>query len=215
VNLLREARRRGVPITGEACPHHFTLTDACVAGSAEFWRVDGASLAARFFQDAPTPTWPSYHTHFKMNPPLRSAADRDAILEGLTDGTLTIIGSDHAPHTESEKEVEFDQAPFGITGLEVELALTLMQLFHTGRLSLTEILAKFTVNPAQLLRFKDGRGHLVEGGVGDVTVFDPDRVWTRRREETASKSRNDPFDGWRLRGKAAYTVVGGKVAWKG
>jgi dihydroorotase len=215
VRLIREARRRGVPISGEACPHHFTLTDACIAGSEAFWRQDGVELAKRFFEGVEVPSWPVYDTHFKMNPPLGSASDREAILEGLADGTLTIIGSDHAPHTESEKEVEFDQAPFGITGLEVELALSLMQLFHTGRVSLIDLLGKFTVNPARLLRFRDGRGTLAEGAVGDVTVFDPNQVWMRRREETASKSRNDPFTGWQMRGKARATIVGGRVVWRG
>ena len=211
VRLLREAKSRGVPISGEGCPHHFTLTDACIAGSDEFWKADGAELAGRFFGNQPLPTWPSYHTHFKMNPPLRSAADRSAILEGLADGTLEIISSDHAPHTESEKEVEFDYAPFGILGLEVELALSLMALHHTGRLPLPQLLAKLTCNPARLLRFADGRGELKVGGVGDVTVIDLDREWTSDREQTASKSRNNPFHGWHMKGKAVLTVVGGKV----
>lgn len=214
VRLLREARRRGVPISGEACPHHFTLTDACIAGSEEFWKKDGVELAEKFLKGQPLPTWPIYDTHFKMNPPLRSAADREAILEGLADGTLTIIGSDHAPHTESEKEVEFDQAPFGITGLEVELALSLMQLFHTGRLSLKDLIAKLTIHPARLLRFRDGRGTLAEGAVGDITVFDPNCAWMRKRDETASKSRNDPFAGWQLLGKTRATIVGGNVVWR-
>lgn len=214
VRLLREAKSRGVPVSGEGCPHHFTLTDACIAGSDEFWKADGAELAKRFFGNQPLPSWPSYHTHFKMNPPLRSAADRAAILEGLADGTLEIISSDHAPHTESEKEVEFDYAPFGILGLEVELALSLMALHHTGRLPLPQLLAKLTCNPAKLLRFTDGRGQLRIGGVGDVTVIDPDREWTSDREQTASKSRNNPFHGWRMKGKAVLTVVGGKVVYR-
>ncbi len=214
VRLLREAKSRGVPVSGEGCPHHFTLTDACIAGSDEFWKADGAELAKRFFGAHALPSWPSYHTHFKMNPPLRSAADRAAILEGLADGTLEIISSDHAPHTESEKEVEFDYAPFGILGLEVELALSLMALHHTGRLPLPQLLAKLTCNPAKLLRFTDGRGELKVGGVGDVTVIDPDREWTSDREQTASKSRNNPFHGWRMKGKAVLTVVGGKVVWR-
>ncbi len=212
VRLLREAKSRGVPVSGEGCPHHFTLTDACIAGSDEFWKADGAELAKHFFGAHALPAWPSYHTHFKMNPPLRSAADRAAILEGLADGTLEIISSDHAPHTESEKEVEFDYAPFGILGLEVELALSLMALHHTCRLPLPQLLAKLTCNPAKLLRFTDGRGHLRIGGVGDVTVIDPDREWTSDREQTASKSRNNPFHGWRMKGMAVLTVVGGKVA---
>jgi dihydroorotase len=149
-----------------------------------------------------------------MNPPLRSAADRAAILDGLADGTLEIISSDHAPHTESEKEVEFDYAPFGILGLEVELALSLMALHNTGRLPLPQLLAKLTCNPAKLLRFNDGRGELKVGGAGDVTVIDLDREWTSDREQTASKSRNNPFHGWRMKGKAVLTVVGGKVVYR-
>jgi dihydroorotase len=214
VRLLREAKSRGVPVSGEGCPHHFTLTDASIAGSEEFWKADGAELAKRFFGAHALPAWPSYHTHFKMNPPLRSAADRAAILDGLADGTLEIISSDHAPHTESEKEVEFDYAPFGILGLEVELALSLMALHHTGRLPLPQLLAKLTCNPAKLLRFNDGRGELKVGGAGDVTVIDLDREWTSDREQTASKSRNNPFHGWRMKGKAVLTVVGGKVVYR-
>jgi dihydroorotase len=214
VRLLREAKSRGVPVSGEGCPHHFTLTDASIAGSEEFWKADGAELAKRFFGAHALPAWPSYHTHFKMNPPLRSAADRAAILDGLADGTLEIISSDHAPHTESEKEVEFDYAPFGILGLEVELALSLMALHNTGRLPLPQLLAKLTCNPAKLLRFNDGRGELKVGGAGDVTVIDLDREWTSDREQTASKSRNNPFHGWRMKGKAVLTVVGGKVVYR-
>lgn len=214
VRLLREAKARGIPISGEGCPHHFTLTDACVAGSDEFWKADGADMARRFFSSTPLPAWPSYHTHFKMNPPLRSAADREAILEGLADGTLEIIASDHAPHTESEKEVEFDYAPFGILGLEVELALSLMALVHTGRLPLPQLLAKLTRNPARLLRFKDGRGELKVGGVADVTILDADLEWTSQRDDTASKSRNNPFHGWRMKGRPTMTIVAGKIVWQ-
>jgi len=213
IRLLREARGRGVPISGEACPHHFTLTDACIAGSEEFWREDGSGQAARFFKETPLPEWPNYHTDFKMNPPLRSARDREAILEGLVDGTLTIISSDHAPHSQSEKDVEFDYAPFGIVGLETELALSLMALVHTGRLSLIGTLAKLTSEPAKLLRFKDGRGEIRVGGVADLTVFDPNEEWTSSRDETASKSSNNPFHGWRLRGRVLHTIVGGRRVW--
>ena len=211
IRLLREARKRGVPVSGEACPHHFTLTDACIAGSDVFWGADGRELLDRGIADPIRPSWPPYHTHFKMNPPLRSASDREAILEGLADGTLEIIGSDHAPHTEAEKEVEFDVAPFGITGLETELALSLMQLVHSGRMGLMPLLAKLTCNPARLLRLDQGRGTLAVGGVADITVMDLDRKWIRRRRETASKSQNDPFDGWTLRGKAVLTVVDGRI----
>jgi dihydroorotase len=213
VRLIREARKRGVPISGEACPHHFTLTDACVAGSAEFWATDGADLGQRLFGSQPRPEWPAYHTHFKMNPPLRTAADREAILEGLVDGTLEIIASDHAPHTDSEKEAEFDYAPFGIVGLEVELALSLMQLVHTGRLGLSAALAKLTVNPARFLRLSGQRGTLSPGAFGDVTIFDPDRAWVCDRTDTASKSRNNPFHGWNLRGHVTDTIVAGRHVW--
>ncbi|MFO1461706.1 MAG: dihydroorotase [Verrucomicrobiota bacterium] len=214
VRLLREARARGIPISGEACPHHFTLTDAAIAGSEVFWREDGAGIASRFFGEHPLPSWPAYHTHFKMNPPLRSAADREAILQGLVDGTLSILASDHAPHTQSEKEVEFDDAPFGIVGLETELTLSLMALHHTGRLGLSDLLAKYTVNPARLLNLSDGRGELRVGGPADVTVFDPKVEWTCERSDTASRSQNNPFHGWRLRGKPVATLVGGRFAWR-
>ncbi len=213
VQLLREARKRGVPISGEACPHHFVLTDAAIAGSEKFWATDGQGIFGSGSGSAPMcPAWPSYDTNFKMNPPLRSARDREAILEGLVDGTLEILGSDHAPHCDYEKEVEFDYAPFGITGLETELALSLMQLYHTKRLGLADLIAKFTVAPARLLGLP--KGVLRPGADGDVTVFDPDREWTFEREQTASKSYNSPFYGWWLRGKAVMTVVGGKVVWR-
>lgn len=208
LHWLRRAQQRGVPITAEACPHHFTLTDAALAGSDRFWEKDGHGLA-HFFKDDQRPQWPSYDTNFKMNPPLRSAEDREAILEAIADGTLAIIGSDHAPHCNFEKEVEFDRAPFGITGLETELALSLMQLVHPGRLKLPDLLAKFTVNPARLLRLE--KGTLSLGADADVTVIDPDKEWIYRNSFSASKSRNCPFDGWPMRGKAVLTVVGGKI----
>jgi dihydroorotase len=158
------------------------------------------------------PRWPSYDTNFKMNPPLRSAADREEILEGIVDGTLEILGSDHAPHCDYEKEVEFDYAPFGITGLETELGLSLMQLYHSKRLGLSELIAKFTIAPARLLRV--AKGTLGMGSDADVTVFDPEREWVFMKEQTASKSFNSPFYGWRLKGKAVMTILGGKTVWK-
>ena len=215
VRLLREAKSRGVPISGEGCAHHFVLTDACLAGSGEFWPKDGADWAKRFLGGHSLPGCPAYHTHFKMNPPLRSAADVAALREGIVDGTIEIIASDHAPHTETEKDVEFDDAPFGIVGLEVELALALMTFYQTGRLTLPQLLAKLTCNPAQLLRLADGRGALKVGGVADVTVFNLDTEWVSRREDTASKSHNNPFHGWPMKGRARLTVVGGKVVWRG
>jgi dihydroorotase len=209
VRLIREAKKRGVPISGEACPHHFTLTDSAVAGSEKFWAQDGKILAAT--QKGELPQWPAYDTDVKMNPPLRSAADREAILEGLADGTIEILASDHAPHCDYEKEVEFDYAPFGITGLETELALSLMQLVHTQRISLADMIAKFTVNPAKLLNL--AKGTLSVGADADVTVFDENAEWVFRREDSASKSKNNPFFGWQLKGKPVATIVAGKAVW--
>jgi dihydroorotase len=212
VRLLREARSRGVTISGEACPHHFTLTDAAVAGSDTFWDTDGEKLLGFFDSSLPRPSWPSYDTNCKMNPPLRTARDRDAIIEGIADGTIEILGSDHAPHSNFQKEVEFDYAPFGITGLENGLALSLMQLYHSGHISLSDLISRYTVNPAKLLRLD--KGTLGTDADGDVTVLDPDRVWTFDREQTASKSFNNPFYGWRLKGKAVATIVCGQIVWQ-
>jgi dihydroorotase len=208
VALIRDAKKRGVPISGEACPHHFTLTDAAVAGSEKFWREDGAGLHER---GSELPEWPAYDTNFKMNPPLRSAADREAILAGLTDGTIEILCSDHAPHCDYEKEVEFDYAPFGITGLETELPLSLMQLVHAKRISLAELIAKYTLHPARLLNFR--KGTLGVGADGDVTIFDPEQPWIFRAAASVSKSKNSPFNGWKLKGKVVATIVAGEIAW--
>jgi dihydroorotase len=184
VELIRQAKKRGIKISGEACPHHFTLTEECVK---------------------------TYDTNYKMNPPLRTERDRDAILAGLADGTLEIIGSDHAPHCSYEKEVEFDFAPFGIIGLETELALSL-ELVRKKILSLSGLVGKFTVNPARLLRLKEGT--LSIGVDANITIIDPEREWTYDVAESASKSRNTPFHGWRLRGRALATVVKGNIVWR-
>jgi len=184
VALVREAKKRGVHLTAEACPHHFTLTDeACK----------------------------TYDANFKMSPPLRTDRDRAALLEGLADGTIDCIASDHAPHCNYEKEVEFDIAPFGIIGLETELALSLA-LVHNKVLSLRQLIEKFTLNPARLLRLN--KGTLSVGADADVTVIDLEREWTYDVTQSASKSRNSPFHGWKLKGKAVATIVGGKMVWK-
>ncbi|HTI98239.1 MAG TPA: dihydroorotase [Dongiaceae bacterium] len=210
VELLRAAKKRGVPISGEACPHHYVLTDAAVAGSEKFWAADGRGITG-FETATQLPEWPAYDTNFKMNPPLRSARDREAILAGIVDGTIEVLASDHAPHCNYEKAVEFDYAPFGITGLEVELTLALMQLYHSQRLGLADLIAKYTVAPARILRLP--KGTLSVGADADVTVFDPNCEWVFSPETSVSKSTNNPFYGWPLKGRVLTTIVGGKVVW--
>lgn len=214
VDLIRAAKKRGVPVSAEACPHHFTLTDSALAGSETFWRTDGKGVFGRGTgsTELAPPKWPNYDTNFKMNPPLRSARDREAILEGIVDGTIEVICSDHAPHCDYEKEVEFDYAPFGITGLETELPLSLMQLYHTRRMSLPDVLARFTTGPAKLLNLS--KGTLQPGADADVTVIDPDQEWVFQRGESLSKSKNSPFHGWNLKGRAVMTIVGGEIVWR-
>ncbi len=219
VDLIRQAQTEGVPISGEACPHHFTLTDAAVAGSDRFWERDGQSLyAARLMPEDSRPQWPSYDTRFKMNPPLRTAEDRAGIIAGLKDGTLDVLASDHAPHCNYEKDVEFDFAPFGILGLETELALSLSELHHAGHLSLSRVVELYTVHPADRLSLvaeETGTplGRLVPGGPADLTLIDPDREWTYDVTRSASKSVNSPFHNWRLKGKAVATLCRGRVVW--
>ena len=208
VELIRQAKARGVPISGEACVHHFTLTDATIGGSEHFWAEDGRELQT----EAQRTEWPTYDTHFKMNPPLRSADDRAAVIEGLADGTLEILASDHAPHCAHEKDVEFDYAPFGITGLETELAVSLSFLHHKGHLELSDLIAKYTVNPARLLKLP--KGTLSEGADADVTVIDPGTEWVFDASTSPSKSSNTPFNGWTFKGRPTMTVVGGKIVWR-
>lgn len=211
VTLLRDARKQGVPISGEACPHHFTLTDAAVAGSEKFWATDGKGVFGFAGAQGTLPVWPAYDTNLKMNPPVRTAQDRDAIIEGLADGTIQVLCSDHAPHSEFQKEVEFDYAPFGIIGLETELALSLMQLYHSGKMGLSQFVEKFTSGPAGLLGL--AKGSLRVGADADVTVFDADKAWVFDKRTVASKSLNSPFDAWPLKGKAVLTIVGGNKVW--
>jgi len=186
VRLIREARKRGVKISGEVCPHHIALTDEAIQ---------------------------NFDTNCKMNPPLRAKTDVDAILEGIADGTLSILCSDHAPHAEFEKEVEFDQAPFGIVGLETELALFIDLLVHKHRkIDIKRLIEMYTVEPAKLLKLEAGK--LSAGAAADVTLIDPEHEWTVRIDQFQSASRNSPFDGWKLKGRAVRTIVGGKTIWK-
>jgi dihydroorotase len=182
VRILREAQARGVRIDGEASPHHLCLTEELVEG---------------------------YDTNFKMNPPLRTDADVKAIREAVKDGTIRFLATDHAPHCSYEKEVEFDEAPFGIVGLETALGVYLTELVHTDRMPLGEVVAKMTNIPSDY--FGLGRGTLKEGTPADVTVIDPERKWTVRKAEFQSKSRNTPFEGQELKGRAVFTIVGGEI----
>jgi dihydroorotase len=183
VRLIRAAKKRGVKVTAEATPHHFSLTDEAVG---------------------------RYDTNAKMNPPLRSAKDREAVIEGLRDGTLDAIATDHAPHSEDEKKVEFDLAPFGIVGLETALPLSL-KLVEDGALSLNQMISKLTDAPSQIMNL--GKGTLEIGVGADVVIFDPDEEVTIDRGKFHSKSKNCPFHGWKLKGKVYYTIVNGKIVY--
>jgi dihydroorotase len=186
VRLLREARSRGVKVSGEVCPHHIALTDEAIQ---------------------------NFDTNYKMNPPLRSQADVDVLLDGIADGTLSILCCDHAPHADFEKEVEFDAAPFGIIGLETELGLFFDLLVHKHRkIDIARLIEMYTVEPARLLRINAGT--LSIGAPADVTLIDPDLEWTVRIDKFESASRNSPFDGWKLKGRAVRTIVEGKTVWK-
>src|SRR2546430_2752657 len=185
VRLIREARARGVKISGEVCPHHIALTDAAIQ---------------------------NFDTNCKMNPPLRLQTDVDALLAGSDDGTLSILWYDHAPHAAFEKEVEFDQAPFGIVGLETELGLFIDILVHKRKaISINRLIEMFTVEPARLLKIDAGT--LSIGAKADITLIDPDLEWTVDASSFESLSRNTPFNGWKLKGRAVSTIVGGDTIW--
>jgi dihydroorotase len=186
LEIIRNARKRGARITCEVTPHHFTLTEEAVRG---------------------------YDTNTKMNPPLRGAEDVAAMKEGLADGTIDAIATDHAPHAAYEKAVEFELAPFGVIGLETALALAITRLHRERRLPLARIVELLSANPARIMKLK-GRGTLARGSVADVTIFDPARRWTYDVSKSLSKSRNSPFDGWQLWGKVVATIVGGKVVFQ-
>ena len=212
VRLIQEARRRGIPVSGETCPQYFTLTDAALAGSDAFWKTDGKEYLHLATPGQAPPQWPSYDACFKTAPPLRSAADRQAIIQGLADGALEIISCDHAPHCGYEQEVEFDAAPFGIAGLETELSISLSALCHTGRLSLPKLVERLSVGPSKLLRLD--KGNLAVGKTADLAVFAPEQKWTFNRNHSLSKGKNTPFHNWPMRGRNLMTIVDGEIIWQ-
>lgn len=187
VAAVRQARRNGLRVTCEVAPHHFLLTEEHVG---------------------------MYSTHAKMCPPLRSAADRDAMIEAILDGVVDAIATDHAPHATHEKEVEFENAPNGITGLETALGLSLQWLHKEWKMPLGRVLSLLSAQPAALLGFKN-RGTLAVGSFADVVVFDPKAEWTYRAADSRSKSKNTPFDGWTMRGKVRWTISEGRVVYTG
>ena len=181
VEMVRDAKARGVRISAEVTPHHFTLTDAAVA---------------------------DYDTNAKMNPPLRSADDVAALIEAIEDGTVDAIASDHAPHHINLKMLEFDRAPFGITGLETSVGLALTKL----QLPVKRLIELFSINPQKIMKVK--RWGLFEGSAADLTIIDLKRNWTFDVHQSRSRSRNSPFHGWQLKGKAVATIVGGRVVYE-
>jgi len=183
LDMVRLGRASSVNVTAEVTPHHFLFTEEACS---------------------------NYDTRYKMNPPLRSAADREAMIAGLIDGTIDAIATDHAPHALFEKEVEFDKAAFGITGLEVALAAAITALYQAKKISLTRLVQLLSTNPAKIVGVT-GRGTLAAGSVADVTIFDPKKRWTYDLEKTRSRSRNCPYGGMQFYGKVRATIVGGKV----
>jgi dihydroorotase len=185
LDAVRFGKARGVGVTCEVTPHHLVLTDEMLA--------------------APV----AYDTNLKMNPPLRETADRDAMLEGIADGSVDVIATDHAPHHYDEKQVEFDRAPFGITGLETAVSLCFDRLVHPGVVTVSRLVELLSVNPARILHVPGGS--LSEGAPADISVLAPDLAVTVSAARMRSKSKNTPFDGWRLRGGVAATIVGGRT----
>ncbi len=183
LEYVRYAKRMGLPVTCEVTPHHFTLIDEDV----------------------------HYNTHFKMNPPLASRADRDALISGLADGSVDAIATDHAPHHPASKDVEFDRAPFGITGFETALALGLSELVHPGKISLMRLVELFTTGPARVLGTER---KIAPGAPADITIFSADHTWTYRAADSPSKSRNTPFDGRAFRGAPMATIVAGRIVYR-
>ncbi len=182
VQLVREGKQRGIAVTAEVCPHHLLLTEEACAG---------------------------YDTNYKMNPPLRSQCDVEACIGGIADGTIDCLVTDHAPHGVEEKELDFQAAPFGIIGLEVALGLFIKALIVPGHIDWPRLIAMLTINPARILQIE--KGTLRPGAEADVTLIDPELHWKAEVEGFRSKSRNCPYDGWGLVGRATHTIVGGRV----
>src|SRR3954469_9864727 len=187
LRAVRKGKEAGIRVTCEVAPHHFTLTDESLARPI------------------------AYDTNTKMNPPLREAADRDAMIAGIADGTVDVIATDHAPHHYDEKKVEFDRAPFGIVGLETAVPLTFDRLYHAGHITLSRMIELLSTNPARVLRVPGGT--LSPGGAADITLLAPDLRVTIAAKAMRSKSRNTPFDGWPLRGGVGATIVGGRTVY--
>lgn len=186
VDIIRRMKKRGVAITCETCPQYFTLTEDEILTQGSMARV---------------------------NPPLRTAKDIKGIIAGLKDGTIDAIATDHAPHSAEEKSRPLTRAPSGMVGLETSLAITLTELYHTGKMKLPEIIKRMTYTPASILRLSS-KGRLSLGSDADITIFDPEEVWTIDPEQFASKARNTPFAGREVKGKVKYTIVGGNVIYQ-
>ncbi|MFH2037034.1 MAG: dihydroorotase [Candidatus Zixiibacteriota bacterium] len=186
VEAIRQAKKEGLTVTAEAAPHHFSLTDDLI-GQA-------------------------FDTNLRVNPPIRTQKDVEAVIKGLVDGTIDCIATDHAPHSEEDKDCEFDMAPPGMIGLETALGLVKTRLIDKGYLSWADALRKMTYNPARILGLPGGT--LKEGCNADVTIIDPDKKWTVNKDKFRSKSKNSPFIGWKLSGKVTFTILGGKVVYQ-
>ena len=184
VEMLKVAKDKGVKVSGEVCPHHFTLT---------------------------TDDIPSDDANFKMNPPLRTAEDRDALIRGLSENILEVISTDHAPHSEEEKSKGFEGSPFGIVGLETSVGLTVTNLVKPGHITLKQMIEKMSYNPAKILGID--KGTLKEGSVADITIFDADEEYTVDKNDFESKGKNTPFDGYKLFGKVKYTILDGEIVY--
>jgi dihydroorotase len=183
VDIIREAKKDGVKVTAETAPHYFALTEDCCT---------------------------TYDTNTKMNPPLRTKSDAEAIKKALFEGTIDCIATDHAPHTDAEKDVEFDYAPFGIIGLETALGLSVTELVEKNVLSWAQLIMKMSVNPSAILGID--RGNLKKGKIADIVIIDPQKEFVYEKDSIESMSKNSPFIGWKLRGRVTDVMVAGKIA---